>query len=78
MQVERLPGCEGLINMGRAGAFLLPPLNLHPITSSFLSASSKGKKEEIVDLNFLQDHECLIKTMDSVPPTHVHQTPRVI
>ena len=56
MQVERLPGCEGLINMGRAGAFLLPPLNLHPITSSFLSASSKGKKEEIVDLNFLQDH----------------------
>ena len=56
MEVERLPGGERLINMERAGVFLLPPLNLHPITSSVLSASSKGKKEEEVDLNFLQDH----------------------
>ena len=69
MEVERLPGGERLINMARAGVFLLPPLNLHPITSSFLSASSKGKKEEEVDLNFLQDHEYLIKTLDSVRPT---------
>lgn len=42
--------------------------NLHPLTPLFLSASSKRKKEEAMDLNFLQDHKHLIKTMDPLLP----------
>ena len=73
MEVERLPGGERLTDTGRAGrAFFLPPHNLRPLTPSFLSASSKRKKEEAVDLKFLQDHKHLIKNYGSyAPPAHL-------